>query len=318
MAIRQLADSPMLGNFEQGFYAVLARLRAFPLSFWRNILIAIALIWMCLSLASLFWVIFPTPDVPAPPVVAAPVASQTSASAPSAIDLDALKSQQLFGDGSNVTELPVEPLQRDVDEDVAKTRLNLKLAGVLMSNDPKYSTAVIASGSDQKVYKVDEKVSGGNNVKLAKVLPDRVILDNNGRFEALWLYSEVDFSKSSSSSSSKSSASSRPVRDSGPVSRKISADRVPKSINEVIRFSVYREEGKMLGYRIRPGRDRELFEELGLKANDIVTSVNGVTVDDPQQIRKNYQALKTATEANLEILRDGEVVSINVSLDTGE
>ena len=316
MAIRQLADNPMVGNFEQGLHSVFARLRAFPASFWRNLIIAIALIWMCLSLASLFWVIFPTPDVPAPPKVATPVASQQSSSAPVAIDLAALQSQQLFGDASGVTDIP-EPVKRDVDEDVAKTKLNLKLAGVLMSSDPKFSTATIASGSDQKVYSIDEKLSTGNNVKLAKVLPDRVILDNNGRFEALWLYSEVDFKTSANAAPSRPSRSSSSARTSGPVSRSISADRVPKSINEVIRFSVYREEGKMLGYRIRPGRDRELFEELGLKANDIVTSVNGVTVDDPQQIRKNYQALKTATEANLEILRDGEVVSINVSLDTG-
>lgn len=314
MAIPQMADNPMLENLEERFNAIVTRLRALPLSFWRNLLIAFALIWMCLSLASLFWVVFPTPAVQQPPKVAAPLASQSSGAVSVSVDLEALKGQQLFGDASGLADIAPEPVQKDIQDDVAKTRLNLKLSGVLMSSDPQKSTAIIASGSDQKVYQIDEKLSEGNNVKLAKVLPDRVILDNNGRYEALWLFSEVDFKvKASSKPSSRAS-----TRTAGPEKRTIAANRVPKSINEVIRFSVYREEGKMVGYRIRPGRDRELFEELGLKANDIVTSVNGVTVDDPQQIRKNYQALKTATEASLEILRGGEVVSINVSLDTGE
>lgn len=94
-------------------------------------------------------------------------------------------------------------------------------------------------------------------------------------------------------------------------------DQIPTSINDVIRFSVYREDGKMLGYRVRPGRERELFDQVGLKMNDIVTSVNGIRVDDPKQIRMVYQSLKTATSAQLEVMRDGETSIINISLDSG-
>lgn len=73
----------------------------------------------------------------------------------------------------------------------------------------------------------------------------------------------------------------------------------------------------MVGYRVRPGRERELFDQVGLKTNDIVTSVNGIEINDPKQIRTVYQNLKTATEAQLEVNRDGEIIPITISLDTG-
>ena len=315
MALGQLTSNPALGAIEDNMHRFLAKLKSLPLSFWRGLIVAVALIWLCRSLATLFWVVFPVPDAPAPTNVAIPVASSAapSASVGQTIDIASLQSKHLFGDSSGVV-LDAPQEIPDVSDSAAKTKLKLELSGVLMSSDPSKSSATIANGNNQDIYQIGDVVPGGNNVKLAKVLPDKVILNNSGKFESLWLYTEADFkSTGRASSPSKASPAKRPV-----VKSKVAASRVPKSISEVVRMSVYREEGQMKGYRIRPGRDRELFESLGLKANDIVTSVNGATVDDPQQIRQTYQSLKTATEANLEILRDGETVSINISLDTGE
>lgn len=316
MALGQLTSNPALGAVEDNMHRLLAKLKSLPLSFWRGLIVVVALIWLCRSLATLFWVVFPVPDAPVPTTVAIPAASSaaSSASTGQTIDIAGLQSKNLFGDSSGVV-LDAPQEIPDVSNTAAKTKLKLELSGVLMSSDPSKSSATIANGSNQDIYQIGDVVPGGNNVKLAKVLPDKVILNNSGKFESLWLYTEADF-KSSARASSPSRAST--TKSAGVVKSKVAASRVPKSISEVVRMSVYREEGQMKGYRIRPGRDRELFESLGLKANDIVTSVNGATVDDPQQIRQTYQSLKTATEANLEILRDGETVSINISLDTGE
>lgn len=316
MALGQLTSNPALGAIEDNMHRLLAKLKSLPLSFWRGLIVVVALIWLCRSLATLFWVVFPVPDAPVPKKVATPVASSSvsSASVGQTIDIAKLQSKNIFGDSSGVV-LDASPKIPDVSDTAAKTKLKLELSGILMSSDPSKSSATIANGNNQDIYQIGDVVPGGNNVKLAKVLPDKVILNNSGKFESLWLYTEADF-KSSSRASSSSQAST--PKSAGVVKSKVAASRVPKSISEVVRMSVYREEGQMKGYRIRPGRDRELFESLGLKANDIVTSVNGATVDDPQQIRQTYQSLKTATEANLEILRDGETVSINISLDTGE
>ena len=77
------------------------------------------------------------------------------------------------------------------------------------------------------------------------------------------------------------------------------------------------EGGQMIGYKVRPGRKRELFDQVGLKNNDIVVSVNGIEVNEPQKVREVYQALKTATEANLEVMRDGSTQFIQIRMSSG-
>lgn len=304
-------------------------LLALPLSFWRSLVIVIALLWLVRSLADLFWLIMPEPELAAPKNLIH--VESSGAGAPSYnVDLEALQNTPVFGTAAEGAEDVVEAQQVSVapgiEEGAAKTKLDLKLVGVLMSNLPELSSATIARGSSQDLYRVSDKMPVGNNVSLAKVLSDRVILDNNGTFESLWLYTEADFNVNQGSASYQ-----RPVtrdepeervgddeaEDENVVQSRIKPSDVPESISDVVRFSVHREDGQMVGFRIRPGKNRELFEQLGLQTNDIVTAVNGIPIDNAQAIRDNYQELKNASSADLEVKRGEETVYINVSLDTG-
>jgi general secretion pathway protein C len=84
----------------------------------------------------------------------------------------------------------------------------------------------------------------------------------------------------------------------------------------VVRFMVATENGRMIGYKVRPGRKRELFDQVGLRQDDIVVSVNGIEVNEPQKVREVYQALKNATEANLQVMRDGSTHSIQITMSS--
>lgn len=86
--------------------------------------------------------------------------------------INALPSWHLFGiaDG-NAAALP-------------KTRLSLSLEGVLLSQDPGHSTAIIAVGGGAgKVYKIGDKLPGG--AVLSAVSKASVVLENMGRMESL-------------------------------------------------------------------------------------------------------------------------------------
>lgn len=337
----QLLDNPHFLKLQQLLYSFGERLSQLPLDVWRNLVILVALIWACRSAAALFWVVFPVPDVPSPPHVAEPIRMEVKGSAAQSLNMGALSSANLFGKLSKESEQVANKTPQTQTLDVGptkETRLNLKLQGILASSDPDSAWAIIASGNSQALYKVGDPLKNAG-VKLAKVEEQRVILNNNGVFESLWLYSEEDFKKSKSLAKKEIRVPSRPQAQSAQapkanvaasraprgrtapydntVSRKLKQDRLPKSVGDVVRFSVHREGGKMVGYRIRPGRDRELFEEAGLKNNDIVTAVNGIAVDDPRKLREIYQNLKTATSAQLEVQRDGQPYSINISLDNG-
>lgn len=299
------------------FGVVAANVKRLPVMFWRNIIFAIALLWIVHNLARLVWVLIPAPELSSPQVIAlAPVRGGEQVSSYN-VDLIAMQAEQIFGEGAAeaVVEAIVE--QENVEDDVEKTRLNLKLVGLLVSSDQKQATATIAEGGKQAIYAINEELPVGNNVKLAKVLPDRVILNNNGNFEALWLYSEADFNVSFNRGlSAPEKAQEGSVRNPERIETSIQPSQIPKSISDVVKFSVHRKDGEMIGFRVRPGRNKELFDQLGLQANDVVTSVNGIPIDNTQAIRDNYQQLKSATAADLEIQRGEELLYINVTLDT--
>ncbi|MFT7560220.1 MAG: general secretion pathway protein C [Flavobacteriales bacterium] len=327
------AEKQVTNKIDQQLQTSFEYLKRLPLSFWRNLFIAIALIWLVRSLASLFWVVVPSPDVsvsgewiPAKPVTSA-------AALGAAVNIDALLAQNVFGDaGAEVMAAPEVVEVRPEEIEAETTKLDLKLVGVMVSSILTKSAATIARGSDQDLYSINDKMPVGNNVVLAKILSDRVILDNNGNYESLWLYTESDFKITANA------APSRPVRPTNrksepPAKRpeggadesrrdatqaKIKPSEVPEAISDIVRFSVHREEGQMVGFRIRPGKNRELFDRIGLKTNDVVTAVNGVPIDNAQAIRDNYQELKNATSADLEIRRGEETIYINVSIDTSE
>ena len=77
----------------------------------------------------------------------------------------------------------------------------------------------------------------------------------------------------------------------------------PQSLAEVVTVSAVRENGELLGYRIAPGREREQFEQLGFRPGDTVTSVNGISLNDPANTLRLYQTMRTATEAVFDLRR---------------
>lgn len=319
-----MTQNALVGSMGGRAHSLLGYVRSLPNSVWRNIVIVLAGIWMVRNLAALFWLVFPAPDVPAPTKLAAPIESGTKVATTSVSyeSIEGLKG--IFGNPNEVVvkEPVATPPPQQTEKVEKNTKLRLKLHGVFASNDPRKGSAIIAEGNDQVLYSIGEEIEKNRGVKLAKVFQKRVVLDNKGTMENLWLFSEEDLKSAALASPPKKEETEEAKPNPNvPPSRAVQTtarpDQIPKNIGDVVRFSVHREGGKMVGYRIRPGRDRELFNQVGLKANDIVTSVNGIEVNDPKQIRSVYKSMKTATEAQLTVLRDGVTHSITISLDSG-
>lgn len=337
----RLAQKALIEVLRERSDLALDALKRLPVSFWRGVILVLVSLWIAQSATTLFWLVFPLPDLPQPTKLALPVENKIAASS-SAVSFESLASlKEVFGSPvAVVVETPVATpvvVVADIDK-AGLTKLNVKLHGVFVSTIESEGSAIIAAGNMQELFSVGDEITGNSGVKLERVLEKRVILNNNGRLESLWLFSEEDFVASGNGNvpspsygapdpSAMPSMPGRPNfmpgRASMPpaavTSTQVTArpDQIPKNIGDVVRFSVHREGGQMIGYRIRPGRDRELFNQVGLKADDIVTSVNGIEVNDPKQIRSVYKAMQTATQAQLTVLRDGQTHSITISLDSG-
>ena len=88
----------------------------------------------------------------------------------------------------------------------------------------------------------------------------------------------------------------------------------PTSLAQVLQISPAQKDGEMLGYRVKPGSDRKQFAQLGFKTNDIVTSINGIELDEPSKALEIYKLMRTASEAAFVVNRNGALVEVLVSL----
>ncbi len=223
------------------------------------------------------------------------------------LDLSALQKGILFGEYSEAT--PEVVVQKVVD--APKTRLNLTLVGVVASNDASKNLAVIANRGSQATYGINEIIDG-TRAKLKAVLPDRVIIDNSGRDETLMLEG-IDYSKRSTAAERSSSRTAEPSQDKL-VSIREAILNNPQDIFQYVRLSQVKEEGKIIGYRVSPGKDAALFESVGLKNGDIAIEFNGFDLTKPDVMNDLARAVSDMTEINLSVLRDGQQHDIYIQL----
>lgn len=291
----------------------------------RLSLVLLALFWIANSLSQLAWLFVDDQiDIPAPTVIASPIAAGSQV----VVDLDRMQAWNLFGAADGVIESAVVAAPAVGIEDGAKeTRLDLVLVGVLAARSDGLGQAVIQYRQDQTIYRVGDALPVSGRVSLAKVLSDRVVLDNNGTYELLKLYDESALAKSLAASTTtrvanedtrreRPSSQARSERESRLSAAK--RDRYydhPESLAELVSVAAVRgADGALTGYRLAPGAKGDEFAALGFKPGDIVTEVNGLSLSDPGNAVLLYQMLKDAKQANFVIERGGSTMSLSVQV----
>jgi len=73
-------------------------------------------------------------------------------------------------------------------------------------------------------------------------------------------------------------------------------------------------EGRIQGYKIIAIREGSIYDKIGLKDGDIIYSINGILVDNPEKALQLFQQLRSQTEFQIEIERGGERRTLNYSL----
>ncbi len=232
-------------------------------------------------------------------------------------DVSALLEAALFGQFSEQAK-PIETTP--VVQDAPQTRLNLVLVGAVSSSTPQKSLAIIANRGKQATYGIGEQIEG-TRAKLKSVFVDRVIIDNAGRDETLMLEG-IKYKKSipSQGSASRNEPARQAERDSSAaVAGQIDSIRAEiqqdsQKIFQYIGFSQAKRNGKIIGYRVRPGRNRGLFDAVGLKNGDVATALNGEDLTDPAVMGKIFTSISEMTELSLTVERDGQTHDIYIAL----
>ena len=88
----------------------------------------------------------------------------------------------------------------------------------------------------------------------------------------------------------------------------------PTSFGEYALPVVVKENGKQIGYRLNPQKKGELLAKLGIQSTDVITQINGVKLDQPQNGISALRKLSTATNLDIVVRRDGAEVPMSISL----
>jgi len=250
------------------------------------------------------------------------LASNNKSKQQTKLNINQLTALNLFGDSKVVKQTQSSQLDAPV------TRLKLKLRGVYSASDEQLAGAMIEAQNKQEVYRVGSKLPGAAGLKLHKIMADRVIMSRGGKYETLLI---EDFGKSTSSNvrssnrrNTRSSNATKPRSSStkstidkrndmnlaseiGKLRSKLSD---PQSLGELVAVAPAMNGDEFQGFRLTPGKNRALFSRLGLRRNDVVTMVNGISLDDPSSAFSLMEQIKTADEINLTVKRGGKEMNI--------
>ena len=72
--------------------------------------------------------------------------------------------------------------------------------------------------------------------------------------------------------------------------------------------------GKLRGFRAYPGRNRAIFNKLGLKPGDLVTAINGQALDDPQRSQEVFNTIQTSDHVTVTLERGGQKQDISLNI----
>ncbi|MDP9090818.1 MAG: type II secretion system protein GspC [Pseudomonadota bacterium] len=236
------------------------------------------------------------------PVVTAPVPHPQR----SGVDIQTVVSAHLFG-------VPAADLAQDPGN-APQSSANLILAGTIATQDPKRGVAIISdAGGPSKVYGVSERISGA---VLHSVYLDHVVLDRGGALETLPLPRQLP--------PASHGVAAVPVRRTGADPRTVAAvDNIrrmvtqdPSILDQVMRTvpSYDNAAGKLRGFRAYPGRNRAIFNKLGLKAGDLVTAINGTPLDDPQRSQDVFNTIQTSDHVTVTVERGGQKQDISLNI----
>ena len=193
-----------------------------------------------------------------------------------------------------------------------ETKLNLVLRGVIAATPMAMSQAIIARGKNGKeeVFAVGEKMPGG--ITIEEIYADHVILNRGGRLETLQLIKDEDVGTITSAD--------QDFLPSGSTGDDLTSVREeilqnPTSFGDYALPVVVKENGKQIGYRLQPQqKGSELMQQAGLEASDVITEINGIKLDNPQNGIGALRQLSTANSVSITVIRNGTEVPLNIQL----
>lgn len=304
-----------------GFSSWFAKMTAFAL-----------LVLAAAQLASLTWKVLPLPEIAAVTEAAGFGESQTVAREKTAT-LD-ISRYHLFGQYVPPRQAAPPSVSRPVAP--PKPPLAINIFGIVASDNPKRARVILSLGErgTQEVYAIGDGIPKDYQNKglpkeavVKKITAESITIDQQG-VERVYYYQQGKTSPSQAVASATVAATVPaanftartpplpPARQQellGEVKNRLQNN--PASLRQFVRLSVYNEGNSMAGFKIypRPGQE-DYFRAMGLEKEDIVTSINGQSLQSTQEAMQALNELTKATTVQLMVRRNGLELPVSVQL----
>jgi type II secretion system protein C len=188
-----------------------------------------------------------------------------------------------------------------VVEEAPKTQLNYKLRGIYFSPDKRLSSAIVETRpNDSQHYLLNQELA--DKIILAGIERDHILISRYGKLERLNLEQADPLTKKSASrgtgaGSAKQSALLRSYKKrytSNPMALATRFQAIP-----------VQQDGKNIGFKLKPLRGESLLKKLSFEPNDVFTAVNGVALKNPFEALDALKSLATASSISVTFMRNG-------------
>jgi general secretion pathway protein C len=278
-----------------------------------RIVVALLVLLIAFKAADLTWRLLDSRSTPDVSPIA--VQAESPASRPVSGNYDVLTAWEPFGKAPDETTAAI-PAEQILD--APDTTLNLTLASTWQASDlpergstvvPERGSAIVSFGrnvNDQKVYWTGDEIENTGSTTLHSVFRDRVLLDRGGRLETL------RFPEQAATSQLNSRIPARPRQANDFPQDLNSAAQIADAVTQTaailgqhMSIAMHSENGQMIGFRVQPSGDGQVFSQLGLEPGDILTEVNGTQLNSLRNSSQVIQALGEAAQASVTIRRNG-------------
>jgi type II secretion system protein C len=196
---------------------------------------------------------------------------------------------------------------------------DLAVAGVVLSSTSARSTAILTSGGRTRVVSVGDSAFGG---RVVSVSAEAVELDFDGGRRVLRLPNAAQVAGRAAPAPVPGAAvRTGPAEDPETPARSMErvevqrrlGDEIPRILAETAVTPVL-EDGRVVGVQVARLPEGSLLTDAGLRAGDVITQINGTQIDGMAALIGLWPRLQTASELRAVVVRNGQPVSLLVSL----
>lgn len=220
----------------------------------------------------------------------------------------------IFGNKKNQKKPPIK------SQKIKLSPLNFKLVGILL-REPHNSFAIISPLNTNAAAKVYQK---GDNLTTDAVIEQikatSVILKRGEKTEELRLQkpekNPVISNKNRQNTGKRiiQKAKLSTIQRSTLNDYRVEIVSNPSKLLSLVSVLPFFRDGKMVGVKVKPNKNKAIFNDLGFKSGDIIVEINNIRIDNFNKFAKLRQLIYSQSAFDLKIQRNNKNIYLFIQL----